>query len=33
MAPWVPVSIHCGCRGLNIDVFGRKAMSLPHFER
>jgi hypothetical protein len=28
----VPVSVHCGCRGLNIDVFGRKSVFFPHFE-
>jgi hypothetical protein len=28
----VPVSVHCGCRGLNMYVFGRKAMFFPHFE-
>jgi hypothetical protein len=32
MAPWVPVSVHCGCRGLNVYVFGRKAVFFPHFE-
>jgi hypothetical protein len=23
--------VHCGCRGLNICVFGRKAVFLLHF--
>jgi hypothetical protein len=26
------VYVHCGCRGLNIWVFGREAVFLPHFE-
>jgi hypothetical protein len=26
------VYVHCGCRGLNICVFGREAVSSPCFE-
>jgi hypothetical protein len=26
------VYVHCGFRGLNICIFGRKAVLLPHFE-
>jgi hypothetical protein len=28
----VLVFVHCGCRGLNMYVFWRKAVFLPHFE-
>jgi hypothetical protein len=28
----VPVSVHCGCRGLNIEVFERNTVFFPHFE-
>jgi hypothetical protein len=28
----VPVSVHCGCRGLNMCVFGLKVVFLPHSE-
>jgi hypothetical protein len=28
----VPVSVHCGCRGLNILVFECNIVFLPHFE-
>jgi hypothetical protein len=26
------VYVHCGCRGLNICVFGREAVFSPNFE-
>jgi hypothetical protein len=32
MAPLVPVYVHCGCRDLNIWVFGHEAVFLPYFE-
>jgi hypothetical protein len=28
----VPVSVHCGCRGLNMYVFWHEAVFFPHFE-
>jgi hypothetical protein len=32
MAPLVLAYVQCGYRGLNICVFGRKVVFLPHFE-
>jgi hypothetical protein len=26
------VYVHCGCRGLNICVFGHEAVFLPYFD-